>query len=153
CEEPPRPLGSAAHEARTPGTPAAGGGVKPDRDLAILVGKALEKEPARRYQTAAAFEEDVARYLNGQPILARPASAGYQLRKLIARHKAPFAAAAAALVALVAFSIVTTAQSRRIARERDRANREAETAVRVSSFLTDLFKVSDPGEARGNAIK
>ncbi len=142
CEQPPRPLVSPA-----------GGGPRLDRDLAVIVQKALEKEPARRYQSATALDGDVGRFLGGQPIIARPPSAAYQIRKLIARHKAPFAAATAALLALLAFAIVTAVQNRRIAAERDRANREAETALRVSSFLTDLFKVSDPNEARGNAIK
>jgi serine/threonine protein kinase len=148
CEEAPRPL------ARGAGTsPATGGGPKFDRDLAIIAHKALEKDPARRYQTVAALDEDVGRYLSGQPILARAPSAVYQMRKLVARHKAPFGAAAAGLVALVAVAVITAAEARRIAAERDRANREAETAVRVSSFLTELFKVSDPSEAKGNAIK
>jgi len=141
CEQPPGPLETSARSSRV------------DRDLAIIVYKALEKEPARRYQTAAALDEDVGRYLNGQPILARPPSAVYQLRKLVARHKAPFAAAVVGLLALLAVAVVMAVQARRIAAERDRANREAQTAVRVSSFLTDLFKVSDPSEARGNAIK
>jgi len=142
CEQAPRPLGDGAP-----------GRLRFDRDLEVVVLKALEKDPARRYQTAAALEEDVGRYLSGQPILARPPSAAYQMRKLVARHKAAFTAAAAALLALIGVAILTTAQTRRIAAERDRANREAKTAVRVSSFLTDLFKVSDPDEAKGNSIK
>ncbi len=43
-------------------------------------------------------------------------------------------------------------QAGRIARERDRANQEAATAKQVSDFLVGLFKVSDPNEARGNAL-
>jgi eukaryotic-like serine/threonine-protein kinase len=142
CEQAPRPLGAPA-----------GGGPRIDRDLAIIVQKALEKEPARRYQTAASLDEEIGRFLNGQPILARPPGAAYQIRKLIARHKTTFALAAAASLILPAFAIVTAVEARRIAAERDRANREAETALRVSSFLTDLFKVSAPNEAKGNAIK
>ncbi|MGH8494729.1 MAG: tetratricopeptide repeat protein [Gammaproteobacteria bacterium] len=42
--------------------------------------------------------------------------------------------------------------AQRIASERDRANREAETATQVAAFLTDIFEVSDPSEARGNTI-
>jgi serine/threonine protein kinase len=141
CEQPPRPLETSA-----------GGGPMIDRDLAIIVRKALEKEPARRYQTASAFDDDIGRYLGGQAILARPPSTLYQLRKLVERRKAPFAAATATLAALVAVAIVTLVQARRITAERDRANREAETAIKVSDFMTDLFKVSDPNEARGNAI-
>src|SRR5207245_9710830 len=62
-----------------------------DRDLETIVMKALEKEPSRRYQSAAAFSEDIQRYLSNQPILARPPSAVYQFRKLVARHKGLFA--------------------------------------------------------------
>ena len=142
CEQAPRPLGETAQ-----------GRVRFDRDLEVIVRKALEKDPARRYQTAAALDEDIGRYLGGQPILARPPSAAYQLRKLVARNKAAFSAAAAVLLALVGVAILMTVQARRIAAERDRANREATTAIRVSSFLTDLFKVSDPSEAKGNSIK
>jgi len=141
CEQAPRPLGAAA------GKPA-----KFDPDLSIIVLKALEKEPARRYATVAALDEDLARYLGGQPILARPPSALYQIRKLMGRHKVPFAAAGVLLVAIVGSAIVAIVQAERIAAERDRANRETKTARRVSEFLTGLFKVSDPDEARGNAI-
>jgi serine/threonine protein kinase len=142
CEQAPRSLGDGVQ-----------GRLRFDRDLEVIVLKALEKDPARRYQTAAALVEDVGRYLSGQPILARPPSAAYQMRKLVARHRTAFSAAAAALLALVGVAILTTVQARRIATERDRANREAKTAIRVSSFLTDLFKVSDPDEAKGNSIK
>jgi serine/threonine protein kinase len=141
CEQPPLPMNAAA-----------AAGAKLDRDLSIVVLKALEKDPARRYPTVAALDEDLARYLGGQPLLARPASAAYQIRKLVARHRVTFAAAAAVLTALVAFSIVTTLQARRLAVERDRASREATTAARVSDFLTGLFKVSNPDEAKGNTI-
>ena len=141
CEQAPRPL-------RAP----AGGRLKLDRDLAIVVLKALEKEPGRRYQTVGAFEEDIGRYLGGQPILARPPSAAYQLRKLMERHKLPFAAAGALVILIVGFAVVMTLLARRIAAERDRANREATTAREVSDFLGDLFRMSHPNEARGNAL-
>jgi serine/threonine protein kinase len=141
CEQPPRPL-----------VAAAGSRMKFDRDLSIIVLKTLEKDPARRYPTVAALDEDLGRYLGGQPILARPASAAYQIRKLVARHRLAVAAAGAVLAALLVFAVVTTVQARRIAAERDRAGREATTAARVSDFLTGLFKVSDPDEARGNSI-
>src|SRR6266850_1200500 len=90
CEETPRPLRSAE-----------GGEARFDHDLTVIALKALEKEPARRYSGVAALEEEVARYLDGRPILARPPSAVYQIRKLVGRHKIPFAAAAALLVLLV----------------------------------------------------
>ena len=56
------------------------------------------------------------------------------------------------MVLLIAFAATMTFQARRIAKERDRANREAETSKRVSEFMTNMFKVSDPSQARGNSI-
>jgi tetratricopeptide (TPR) repeat protein len=101
----------------------------------------------------------VERYLNHQPILARPASAVYQLRKLVLRHRAAAASLAAIFALTLAFGVAMAFQARRIARERDRAltaeakaKTEAETAKRVTEFMVDLFKVSDPSEARGNTI-
>jgi serine/threonine protein kinase len=130
-----------------------------DRDLQTITLKALEKEPRRRYQSVLSLAEDIERYLNNQPILARPPNPVYQLRKLVSRHKAPFALAATVFVLLTAFAFAMALQSARVARERDRAlaaeqrsTHEAETARQVSTFLTELFQVSDPSEASGNRV-
>jgi non-specific serine/threonine protein kinase/serine/threonine-protein kinase len=61
-------------------------------------------------------------------------------------------AAVTLLVLLVAFAGTMAVQAQRITRERDRANHEAATAQQVSDFLTGLFTVSDPSEARGNTL-
>jgi hypothetical protein len=61
-------------------------------------------------------------------------------------------AAAAGVLLLLGFAITMSLQARRIAKERDRANLEAETSRRVTEFMTEMFKVSDPNEARGNSI-
>jgi len=141
CEEPPRPLAKTWSGSR-----------RPDRDLETIVAKALEKDPERRYQSVTSLADDVRRHLDDEPILARPPSAVYQLRKMIARHKLGFAFAVSTVVMLIAFGATMAAQAGRIARERDRANQEAETARQVSGFLTDLFKVPDPGESKGNTV-
>ncbi|HOX24172.1 MAG TPA: serine/threonine-protein kinase [Candidatus Krumholzibacteria bacterium] len=140
-EDTPRPLRKVWTGAR-----------RPDADLETIILKATEKEPARRYQSVSALAEDLDRYLHDQPIHARPASAVYQLRKMIARHRAEFGLATAVLVLLVAFAVGMTVQAGRIARERDRANEQAEAARQVSTFLADVFKVPDPGESRGNSV-
>src|SRR5207245_8703809 len=111
CEELPKSLS----RSRTAATRRLG------RDLDTIVLKALEKEPGRRYQSVSALAGDIERYLTDQPILARPPSATYQLRKLVARHRAPFAFLTAILMLLSTLSIVTAVQSARVARERDRA--------------------------------
>ena len=121
-------------------------------DLDWITMKALEKDRTRRYGSPLELAADIKRYLHHQPIVARPPSTAYRAKKFVRRHRIGVGVAAAVVVLLVGFSISTALQARRIARERDRANLEAEASKQVSDFLTGLFKVSDPSEARGNSI-
>jgi len=120
------------------------GGEPIDPDLPTIVAKALEKEPDRRYQSAAALADDVERYLADQPILAHPPSTIYQLKKLVARHKLPFAAAGAVAVMIVALAITLAVQGQRVRRERDRAESEAAKASAINGFLKDALGAADP---------
>ena len=67
-------------------------------DLDTIVLKAVRKEPARRYQSVQELSEDIGRYLEGLPVLARGDAASYRATKFVRRHKA--AVAATALVGL-----------------------------------------------------
>lgn len=125
---------------------------KLDRDLETIVLKALEKEPRRRYQSALALAEDIERYLSKQPILARPPSTVYQLRKLVARHPTAFGFSAVLLALVAGFAVTMAVQSARIARERDKAVTAEKTATQVSAFLVSLFKVSDPTRSESNPL-
>lgn len=71
-----------------------------DDDLSTIVAKALDKDPLRRYPSAAALADDLRRYLADEPILARPTTALQQIRKFARRHKAIVAAVVASLAAL-----------------------------------------------------
>jgi non-specific serine/threonine protein kinase/serine/threonine-protein kinase len=121
-------------------------------DLDWITIKALEKDRTRRYATANALAMDIRRHLADEPVAAGPPGAAYRTAKFVRRHRAGVAAAVALVMILAAFAGVMAVQARRIARERDRANQEAATARQVSDFLVGLFKVSDPGEARGNTL-
>jgi serine/threonine protein kinase len=77
-------------------------------DLDWIVMKALAKERDRRYETANALALDIQRYLADQPVLARPPSAGYQVRKFVRRHRGQVLAAGLVLAALVAGMAGTT---------------------------------------------
>jgi serine/threonine protein kinase/flagellar biosynthesis regulator FlbT len=107
--------------------------------------KALEKDCARRYASASELATDIGRYLRNEPVIAHAPSAAYRVRKYIRRHRLGVAVAASAVVLLICFAAAMGVQARRIARERDRANRVAE-------FMKGMFKVSDPSEARGNTV-
>ncbi len=121
-------------------------------DLDWIVMKALEKDRTRRYGSAADLAADVQRHLQHQPVVAGPPSAAYRAGKFVRRHRFGVAVAAVGVVGLVAFAMAMAAQAARIATERDRANKEAEVSRRVSEFMTGLFQVSDPSEARGNSL-
>ena len=106
----------------------------------------MEKDRARRYGAPSELGADLGRYLRNEPVVARPASTAYRTKKYIQRHKFGVAAATAMALLLVAFAAMQTVQLRRITRERDRADR-------VTAFMTGMFKVSNPSEARGNDIR
>jgi non-specific serine/threonine protein kinase/serine/threonine-protein kinase len=114
-------------------------------DLDWIALKALERDRARRYGTPSEFAADIQHFLNNEPVTARPASRAYRVQKYVRRHRLGVSIAAAALLVLVAFSVMQTIQLRRITKERDRANR-------IADFMTKMFKVSDPSQARGNSI-
>ncbi len=70
-------------------------------DLDWIVMKALEKDRRRRYETANGLAMDINRYLNNEPVVARPPSRFYRFQKLVRRNKVVFAAGAAVAVALI----------------------------------------------------
>ena len=134
-DDPPLP------STRTP-APLAG---KLRGDLDWITLKALEKDRERRYVSAAALAADLDRYLQDLPVEAQPASTAYRVRKYVKRNVVKVVAAAVVTVLLIAFAVAQTLQLRRITRERDRADR-------IGEFMTSMFQVSDPSEARGNTI-
>ena len=114
-------------------------------DVETIVAKALEKEPARRYQSAAEMAEDVRRYLGDMPIVARPPSTVYQIRKFAQRHKALMGGLAAVFVVLVAASVVSTALAVRATRAEEKASDSLAEAEATVAFLDDMLAAADPG--------
>jgi WD40 repeat protein/predicted Ser/Thr protein kinase len=76
-------------------------------DIETIVGKALEKDKARRYASAGELAADLRRHLHHEPIAARPPSALYQLRKFARRHKALVAGVLAVFAALLVGTVVS----------------------------------------------
>ena len=106
-------------------------------DLDTIVMKALRKEPERRYPTIAALHDDLDRFLNGLPVLARPDSVVYRARKFASRHRAALGIAATLLI-LVAGGVV---RERTL---RSEAEAEARKTKAVEEYLVDVFDVADP---------
>jgi serine/threonine protein kinase/Tfp pilus assembly protein PilF len=122
CEsDPPRPSSVAAVDA----------------DIETIILKAMHKESARRYATAAELAEDIRRYLTGFPIAARPDSVGYRASKFIQRHRFGVLTATLAAVCLIGFGVAMGVLARRAETERHRSEQ-------VSSFLVNLFSAANP---------
>jgi len=102
-------------------------------DLDWVALKALEKDRARRYDTAAAFAADIERFLAHEPVEAVPPSALYRLRKLVRRRRKTVVSLAVILLLFVGGSFGTglgLLRTLRANRELDRANTERELALR-----------------------
>ena len=105
--------------------------VNAEIDLVVL--KAMHREPARRYQSVEQFSEDIRRYLEGRPIVARPDTLAYRGAKFVRRHRLGVGAAATLFAALVGGISVSTWEARR-------ADTEAAAARAVNEFLqSDLL--------------
>src|SRR5205823_14693911 len=94
---------------------------KVDRDLQTVCLKCLEKDPKRRYDSAAALAEDLERWRRREPISARPSSAIEKAIKWVRRHPAGAGLIGSGLLALLTIAIGSVAMNVRISR----ANREA----------------------------
>lgn len=124
-----------------------------DGDLDAILMKALRKEPHERYGSADAFADDVDRFLQARPVLARQGTRVYRLRKFARRHSVGVAMSAAGAIVLVAAFIAITASRAEAERARDRAETEAETSRAVTAFLVSVFGGSDPTRTLGDTLR
>lgn len=108
-------------------------------DLDSILRKALRKSPGERYETAAAFNDDLGRYVEQRPVRARPDTRGYRMRRFLQRNRTSVAGASVALLALMATAGVAVRQAWRAERERDRAVFQAERAEATRQFQTLLM--------------
>jgi serine/threonine-protein kinase len=115
-----------------------------DRDLDVIVLRLLSADPARRYDTADALVEDLTRYLDGRPILARDDSLAYVVRKTLRRHWLASSAGAALLLTIVVSGVALAIAYARAERERVRSERT------LSSFRDAVGSVN-PESAAGSA--
>ena len=106
-------------------------------DLDAVIGKALKREPAERYQSAAAFADDLERYLEDQPVQAQPDSRAYRLRKFVTRNALPVAAGSAVLIALGIGLGVALWQA-------NEARDQAARTTALNTFVLGLIQQFDP---------
>ncbi len=127
------PVAPSAHDERI------------SKDVDAIVSKALRKDPAVRYASAAAMSDDVQRFLEGRPIMARAQSRWYVFSRFIRRNALVAGIAAASFVALsfaTAYSINRAAEARA----------EAERSRITQQILADVFEQADPFGAAGGEL-
>jgi tRNA A-37 threonylcarbamoyl transferase component Bud32 len=114
-------------------------------ELDWIVMKALEKDRARRYETANGLAMDVRRYLADEPVAAGPPSAMYRLRKFARRNRAALTTAAAIGLLLVAGITISTWQAVRAKQAEADARAALDLATAVKEFLLkDLLQLAAP---------
>ena len=121
-------------------------------DLDWIIMRAMAKDRTQRYASSSELASDIDRHLKHEPIQASPPSTIYRVRKYIRRHRTGVVAAALIGLALVIGIAGTSMGMVKARRAEEKARQEAETAQQVSGFLVDIFRVSDPSEAKGNTI-
>ncbi|EEF63091.1 protein kinase domain-containing protein [Pedosphaera parvula] len=133
-------------------------------DLDWIVMKALEKDRARRYETANDLAADIRRHLSNEAVVARPPSTAYRFQKLVRRNKLVFAATgaiAAALAMGVALSVWSSIKEHQARLEAEKERRQAQTneqkaqveaakSRQVAQFLEDMLDGVGPSVAMGS---
>ena len=121
-------------------------------DLDWIVMKALEKNPNRRYETASGLALDIQRHLQNEPVFARPPTTFYRISRLVRRNRLVFVAAGIVVLALIAGTIISTAQALRARRAERVTAVEREIALEERGRAEDLLSFM-LGDLRGQLAK
>ena len=132
-------------------------------DLDWIAMKCLEKDRARRYETANGLAADILRHLANEPIVARPPSASYRFQKMVRRNKFAVASAAGIALVLLLGAATSTWQAIRATRaeraesqlrlqadaDEKKARAEAQRSEQTARFLKDMLNGVGPSVALG----
>lgn len=112
-------------------------------DLDTIVDKALEKDKSRRYVTVSDLAADIERFLRDEPILARPPSRLYQLRKFVRRNRVLVGGGVATFIALAAGLVMYSLEARHATIQAASAQYEADKYRAVHDFIVNdlLFTI------------
>jgi len=113
-------------------------------DLSLVAMHAIEKEPGRRYMSSDALAQDIARFLDGEPVAAHPPSVAYRARKFLGRHWAVTGTVAVSLLAVGAALATAVSGAREAAAER-------RSAEERQAFISRLVAEQAEAQAAGRS--
>jgi tetratricopeptide (TPR) repeat protein len=113
-------------------------------DLDTIVGKALKKGPAERYESVTALADDLRRFLRHEPIAARRDSRVYRAAKFVRRNRAAVSLVGVAVAALLAGIVGTMTQARTARTQRDFALRQLARAEEINDLNSFLLSDAAP---------
>ena len=122
-------------------------------DLQAIVARALRKSPADRYRTVESLCDDLMRYRQGAPVLARAGNRLYRVGRFIRRYRWPLLAAGSLVLLMTAFTLRLAVETRRAQAAEAQALTEAATAQAVSDYLVSLFESASPRRTGGAPIE
>jgi tetratricopeptide (TPR) repeat protein/tRNA A-37 threonylcarbamoyl transferase component Bud32 len=121
-------------------------------DLEAIVLKALRKEPDQRYDSVAAFADDLRRHVSGHPVLARRQSLLYRVRRFLRRNGPAVVGVAAVVVLLGAYVGTVVVERGRVRRALAEAQHGTRKAEQVTDFMLGLFEASEGGRALTDTV-
>ncbi len=113
-------------------------------ELDQILAKSLAKNPDRRYLSAAQFSDDIQTYLDNKPVIAKPDSLLYRMKKFVLRHKLSVVSVSLAVLSLISLSLILLIQSNQLKQSIQEIQQEQKRVLHVTGFLKDIFNVSDP---------
>ncbi len=119
-------------------------------DLDTITLKALSKAPQDRYASVEQFSDDIHRYLNHYPIIARPVKFSYQAAKFVGRNKLLVTLSSLLVLSVTFFTISLGIKSTQLEIETQKAIAESKIAKETSEFLSEIFEFSNPNNQDGS---
>ncbi|MEP6733288.1 MAG: serine/threonine-protein kinase [bacterium] len=121
-------------------------------DLGVVLDKALRKEPADRYATITSFGDDLRRWLNHEPVSARPQSLSYRARKFVRRNRTAVAAVVGGALLGAVYTTTVIVDRERVRRALAEATTSANKAEQVTDFTVGLFEEGGNGRVLKDTV-
>lgn len=121
-------------------------------ELASIIRKCLEPDPAQRYRSIAELIQDIQNYRLRYPISVWRSKRGYRFKKYIARNRTLVAALSLIVITLIAGIILSLWQAGIARTQRDIALKNERVTAATVDFLNDLFMATNPAQSRGDTM-